>query len=255
MATSLTILIVDDHPGMSRTLRDILEVEGYTVQVAYSGTEAIELCQWQRFDVILMDVRMPDLNGVEAYRRIKTFADDTRVIMMSAYSMEDLKQEAIEEGAIAFLQKPLDVDQILRLIEETEQPPVLLVMPDAEERQTLMTSLSQQRYRTYTVTTAEEAVEMAQQIRFHIIMIDVHLAAMNGLDLYLALKEITPTSVAIMLAETDPQFIAQAEEAVRRSAHAFLRKPLDINYLLGLLEQIQRQLHSNITHKPGAQDA
>ncbi len=86
-------------------------------------------------------------------------------------------------------------------------------------------------------------------------MIDTRLATMNGLDLYLALKEITPTSVTIMLAETDPQFIEQAEEAVRRSAYTFLRKPLDIEHLLQLLDHIQRQLCSNMTDKPGDDDA
>ncbi len=239
---------------MCQTLQDILETEGYTVFVANSGQEAIAICQRQHFDVIIMDVRMPDLNGVEAYRRIKTFAEDTRVIMMSAYSVEELKREALAEGAIAFLQKPLEVERVLRLIAETEQPPVLLVMPDAVERERLTTSLGQQPYRTYTVNTAEEALELARQIRFHIIMIDTRLATMNGLDLYLALKEITPTSVTIMLAETDPQFIEQAEEAVRRSAYTFLRKPLDLEYLLRLLEHIQRQLYSNMTDKPGDDD-
>ena len=132
MPPTLTILIVDDHPGMCQTLQDILETEDYTVHVAHSGTDAIAMCQAQRFDVVLMDVRMPDLNGVEAYRRIKTIAHDTRVIMMSAYSAEELKREALAEGVIAFLQKPLEVAQVLRLIEETVHPPVLLAMPSAD---------------------------------------------------------------------------------------------------------------------------
>lgn len=255
MAEAITILIVDDHPGMCQTLQDIIETEGYAVNVAHSGREAIALCQSHRFDVILMDVRMPDLDGVETYRRIKTVAEDTRVIMMSAYSVEALRREALDEGAVAFLQKPLDVERVLRLIEETEQPPVLLVIPDAAERETLASSLSQEPYRTYTVNTAEDALELAQQIRFHIILIDTRLAAMNGLDLYLALKEMTPTSVAIMLAGTEPALIEQAEEAVRRSAYTFLQKPLDIEHLLRILEQIHRQLHSNLSDKPGVDDA
>lgn len=255
MASGLTILVVDDHPGMSHTLQDILESEGYTARVAHSGTEAITMCQTLHFDLIMMDVRMPDLNGVDTYRRIKTFAPDTRVIMMSAYSVDDLKREALAEGAIAFLQKPLDVQQVLHLIEETEQQPILVVMPDATERDTLEASLKQPRYRTYTVSTPEEALELARQIRFQVIMIDMHLTTMNGLDLYLTLKEITPTSVTIMLAETDPNFIAQAEEAVRRSAYTFLMKPLDIDYLLRLLDQLQRHLHSNVTTKPGDKNA
>lgn len=119
--SGLSILIVDDHAGMRKTLQDILEDESYRVQIASSGAEAIEMCHQQRFDIILMDVRMPGLNGVEAFRRIKNFSEGTRVIMMSAYSVDELKREALEEGAIAFLQKPVDVEKVLTLIKETEQ--------------------------------------------------------------------------------------------------------------------------------------
>ncbi len=118
---------------MCATLQDILENEGYEAHVALTGAEAIAQCQARRFDVILMDVLMPDLCGVEVYRRIKTLAPDTRVIMMSAYSVEDLKREALAAGAIAFLPKPLEVEVVLRLVQEVKSPPVLLVMGDPDE--------------------------------------------------------------------------------------------------------------------------
>lgn len=212
MKASLSVLIVDDHPGIYQTLRDILESEGYTVVTARTGNEAIARAQEQEFDVILMDVRMPDLNGIEAFRRIKSFSQKTRVIMMSAFSVEELKREALQEGAVAFLKKPLDVEKVLKLIEQTEQPPVLVVVDDEEERNTLAEYLGLHKYRAYTTRTAEEALKLAGQIRFAVIMIDTKLSPMNGLELYLALKQITPTSIAIMLAHTDKTFVEQAEE-------------------------------------------
>ncbi len=251
MASTLAILIVDDHPGMCATLQDILENEGYEAHVALTGAEAIAQCQARRFDVILMDVLMPDLSGVEVYRRIKTLAPDTRVIMMSAYSVEDLKREALAAGAIAFLPKPLEVEVVLRLVQEVKSPPILLVMGDPDESAALAAALPSHQYRTYRVQTAEEALELAQQICFQIIFIDTRLPTMPGLDLYLALKDLTPTSVAIMLAETDPAFVAQAEEAVRRSAYAWMPKPLDLDRLLALLADLQRQRQSDRLDKPG----
>ena len=250
MKQTLSILIVDDHPGMCDTLKDILEDEDYQVSTAESGQEAIDLCQDQTFDVILMDVRMPGLNGVEAFRRIKTFSEGTRVIMMSAYSVEELKREALKEGAVAFLQKPLDIEMLLKLIQQTEHPPVLIVMNDQQERETVADYLIQSQYRAYTTSTATEAIELARQIRFSIIMIDTNLTSTRGLDLYLTLKQITPTSATIMLAETDEHFLAQAAEAVRQNAYTFLKKPLDIDQLLSILEQLQRQQHSDLVEKP-----
>lgn len=254
MERALTILIVDDHESMRQTLKDILEDEGYQLFTARSGQEAIDLCQEQSFDVILMDVRMPDLNGVETFRRIKNFAEGTRVIMMSAYSVAELKRAALKEGVVAFLQKPLDVDKVLKLIQQSEHPPVLIVMHDQQERELVAAYLSQHHYRAYTTSTPTEAIELAQQIRFNIIMIDTNLTSASGLELYLALKQITPTSVTIMLAETDKNFLAQAVEAVRQNAYTFLEKPLDIDRLLSILEQLQRQQRSDLVEKPEESD-
>jgi two-component system response regulator (stage 0 sporulation protein F) len=250
MKQTLSILIVDDHPAMCRTLEDILADEGYMVTTVASGQAAVQVCQEQEFDVILMDVRMPDLNGVDTYRQLKNYALGARVIMMSAYSVETLKKEALQEGAIAFLKKPLDVEVVLKLVRGSEHPPVLLVMDQQKERESLAAQLKNRRYRTYTTGTPEEALELARQICFHVIMIDTHLHAMSALELYLALKEITPTSVTILFAETNETFIKQAEEAVKRCAYTFLTKPLDLDKLFSILEIIKQQLYSDLLEKP-----
>ncbi len=93
--------------------------------------------------------------------------------------------------------------------------------------------------------------ELARQIRFHVIMIDTKLHTMTALELYLALKEITPTSVTILFAETDESFVKQAEEAVKRCAYTFLTKPLDLDKLFVILETIKQQVYSNFLKKPG----
>ena len=67
------------------------------------------LCESQAFDIVLMDVRMPGIDGIEAFRLIRRHCIGVKVIMMSAYSIEDLKKQALDDGAIAFLPKPLDL--------------------------------------------------------------------------------------------------------------------------------------------------
>jgi len=250
MEQTLSILIVDDHPAMCQTLQDILEDEGYVVTTVLSGQAALAICRQQTFDVLLMDVRMPDLSGVDVFRELKNHAFTSRVIMMSAYSVEELKKEALKEGAIAFLQKPVDVTFVLKLIEDAEHPPLLIVMDDQQEREALAVRLKQQRYRTYTADTPQAALELARQIRFHVIMIDTKLHTMSALELYLALKAITPKSVTILFAETDETFIKQAEEAVKHSVYTFLTKPLDLDKLFAILETIQQQVHSDFLEKP-----
>ena len=250
----LNTLIVDDHVGMRTTLQDILEDEGYQVSSASSGDEAIEICQDMNFDIILMDVRMPGINGVDAFRKIKTISKDTRVIMMSAYSIDEMKLEALKEGAIAFLQKPLDISQVLKLIEEDDNTPVLVVMQDPKEREKIVNVLEDKTYRTHVTHSPDEAMDLAKQIHFKLILIETKLDPISGLELYLALKQISPDAVSIMLADTDELFIKQAKEAVQNNAYTFLKKPLKMDSLISILDRLKKQLNSNIIEKPGIQD-
>ena len=110
------ILVVDDEKNMRVTLADILRDEGHEVTTADCGEAAVRLCEASRFDVILMDVRMPGIDGVEAFRRIRLRDSDVRVIMVSAYSVAGLERDALELGAVAFLRKPLDMEKVTRLL-------------------------------------------------------------------------------------------------------------------------------------------
>ena len=251
MNRKILVLIVDDHHGMCSTLKDILESEGHKIIMVTSGQAAIELCKEQRFDVILMDIHMPDLNGVETFMRIKDYTKETRVIMMSAFSVDELKQKALKAGAIAFLQKPLDIDKTLQLIQWKEYPPALVVMEDKKEREKKIAKLNEQNYRVFTADTGEEALSLASQIRFNLIMIDGRLHSMSSLEMYLAFKKVTPTSVTIMLSENDKNFLQQAKDAVKQNAYSFLEKPLEPDKLLSILENHKRQQISYLLEKLG----
>jgi len=115
-----SVLVVDDEKNIRVTLADILVGEGYEVRTADTGEKAVKLCHKQRFDVVLLDVRMPGMDGFEAFRLIRRERQDTCVIMMSAYSTQEFRQVALDEGAAAFLRKPLDVERVLELIGQTQ---------------------------------------------------------------------------------------------------------------------------------------
>ena len=247
------ILIVDDEENMRKTLADILRDEVYQVATAATGEEAVELCSKQDFDVVLMDVRMPGIDGVEAFRRIRRHREGVRVILMSAYDVVSLKEAALDEGAIAFLSKPLDVQKVIQLIGEVRETAILVVEDDTRTADLLGTTLKQQGYRVTVTQSSHDALELVEQIRFDLIFLDVNLPAMNGLDLYLAIKRITPSAVAIMITGMEEEFERLAREAVRCSAYTVVRKPLDIDEILGLLERITAKRVSGDVRKPPSQ--
>ena len=114
------ILVVDDDVGMVETLSDILEASHFRVDTAHSGDTAIRMTLAHPYDVILMDIQMPGLDGVQALRRIKSHAPQQNVIMMTAYTTDELAREALQATGKPVLPKPLDMDLVLKLVSVKE---------------------------------------------------------------------------------------------------------------------------------------
>jgi two-component system, response regulator RegA len=111
-----TVLLVDDDAGMVETLGDILTARGHQVDTARSGAAAISMTERGAYDVVLMDIQMPGLNGVQALRAMKTRDPSALVIMMTAYTRDEMVAEAEQAAGLPVLPKPLDVDRILALM-------------------------------------------------------------------------------------------------------------------------------------------
>lgn len=109
---------MDDDPGMRETLADIFAEQGFQVLLAADGLEAVRRFEDSDVDLVLMDIRMPHLNGVEVLRRIRE-ADPTQpVLLMTAYSMEGLLSEAEALSPQGILSKPLEWGPLLEMVEE-----------------------------------------------------------------------------------------------------------------------------------------
>lgn len=119
-ADTINILVVDDDEQMTETLSDILEAKGYRVAVAGSGEQALDRVAECRFDVILLDIKLPGMNGVETLKAIRRQCPESMVVMMTAYTLPDLIKKAEEEGALATLTKPLDMNKVLAFLRELQ---------------------------------------------------------------------------------------------------------------------------------------
>ena len=240
-----SILIVDDDVGLGRSLSFVLEHKGYAVTTANDGPEAIERVKESPFDVVFMDIKMPLMNGVETYKRVKKVRPEAAVVMMTAYAVEELVQEALREGAYGVIYKPLDIEKVLALIErarEAKQGALILVVDDDPGTCTnLKNILSNQGYRVRTANTGEEAIARAQKKDFDVIFIDMKLPTINGLETYLAIKEVNPEAVAVMMTGYRQEIADLVEEALDNNAYTCLYKPLDGEEILRLVEEIQEK--------------
>jgi CheY-like chemotaxis protein len=112
------VLVVDDLKNMRHTMRGILEDEGHHVVTAESGHQAIESVRGNHFDIIFMDIKMPGMNGVQAFSEIRRLDPKVTVVMMTAYDEKALVEKAISQGARTCIFKPFDMEEILSLVED-----------------------------------------------------------------------------------------------------------------------------------------
>jgi DNA-binding NtrC family response regulator len=116
METHHRILIVDDDDTIRKTLKAILEDEGYTVDSAATGQEAIRKTEENTYNVALLDIRLPDMEGVELLKLIKDNVPKTRKIMLTGYPSMQNAIAALNKDADAYLVKPVDVEKLLYTI-------------------------------------------------------------------------------------------------------------------------------------------
>ncbi len=112
----MKILVVDDNKAFSENLKDILETYGHFVQTAGDGFDSLEKIQQDRPDLVLLDLKLPRMNGADTFKKIKGIASSVRVIMMTGYTKDTRIQTALQEGVCAALEKPLDFENLLALI-------------------------------------------------------------------------------------------------------------------------------------------
>jgi DNA-binding NtrC family response regulator len=112
MTTEIGVLVVDDDQTARRLLHEVMAREGYRVEAAETGREAIEKSGAAFFDVVLSDIRMPDRDGLEVLRALKRLAPETIVIMMTAFGSIETAIEAIKEGAYDYISKPFKLDEV-----------------------------------------------------------------------------------------------------------------------------------------------
>jgi DNA-binding NtrC family response regulator len=110
---ALKILVIDDERSIRNTLKDILGFEGYQVELAKNGKEGIDLVQATDFDIILCDIKMPEMDGLEVLEQIRKIKPESTVVMISGHGTIDTAVEAIKKGAFDFIEKPLDLNRLL----------------------------------------------------------------------------------------------------------------------------------------------
>lgn len=119
MAQPQKALVVDDNRNLVKTLADILALKGWEVEGATSANQALQKLSEQPYDIVISDIRMPEMDGVMLYRQIKQRFRKIPFVLMTAYIDDQLVKEGKDEGVLAVISKPIDFDTLFRLMATT----------------------------------------------------------------------------------------------------------------------------------------
>ena len=149
------ILVIDDQKSIRNTLKDILEYEKHEVVLAENGLQGLELFDNDKFDIVLCDIKMPEMDGLEVLQKIMEKSSDTPVIMISGHGNIDTAVDAIKKGAYDFIEKPLDLNRLL------------VTMRNAVERKNLVTEtkvLRRKVSRTTDIVGESPAIQSVKEL-------------------------------------------------------------------------------------------
>ncbi|MEO1061260.1 MAG: response regulator transcription factor [Actinomycetota bacterium] len=129
----ITVVLVDDHPIVRAGIRQVVEADGDVEVIAEAGdgAEAVTVVRRTRPDVVLMDLRMPDLDGVSATQRLRADLPDTQVLVLTTYDTDDLIVQAVEAGAVGYLLKDTEPDDLRGAIRRAAAGETVLSPPVA----------------------------------------------------------------------------------------------------------------------------
>lgn len=241
MNNTLKVLIVDDDEGLTITLRDILEFKGYCVDVANSGHEAVEKVKETGFDCIFMDILMPGINGVEALKRIKQLVPGCLVVMMTAYALQDLIEEARREGALTVIKKPVDPARLVEMLDTMKRESSIIVVDDDEDFCKSIYRLFESRGCSIAFTqSGTEAMELVHKSTFDFIILNAKFLSHGDEDVLGAIRKLNPR-IAVILLSSNGERETELPVEYDISTYAVLRKPYDMDKVLEILETVRRK--------------
>lgn len=233
------ILVVDDEIDTCHNLADILGDLGYHVDTAQDGPAALDLVRHRAYDVALLDLKMPGMDGLTLYREIKRLRAGTVAIIVSAYASGTTAEEALTAGAWRVLTKPVDFPKLLGLVEEAVGQPLVLVVDDDPDLCASLWDLLRDKH--YRVAVAHDEGTASSQLRdtsFSVVLIDMKLPAGDGSGVFRLVREVNPRARTVVITG----FRAELDELIRRvvaeGADAVCYKPFDVSALLTTLDKL-----------------
>lgn len=248
------VLVVEDDETARKQLAKSIRKEGYEVLAAENGREGVELFKKESPEIVITDLKMPGIDGLEVMHTVRRLSPEAQIIVITAFGETDSAVSALREGALDYLKKPLDLDQLgVALGRATEKVqeykkaatfPTLLLAEDQEKpRERLTRVLEKEGWKVLPVTNGEEAVELFEKSRVDLAILDIKMPKKDGLQALHEMREISDDFEAIILTGYGDE--SSAVQALRDGAINFLKKPIDLDQMILAVEKALEKLNAD----------
>src|SRR5262245_10306484 len=237
--TTQRILVVDDEPDTCANLSDILTEQGYQVDIAHDGLAALESVKKNEYDVALLDLKMPGIDGLELYRRIRTISAATVAIVVTAYASSATATSVLGAGAWKILPKPVNLPQLLGFVGQALNQPLVLVVDDDRELCDSLWELF--RDRAYRVCLAHDVAEAERRLderNFQVVIVDMKLPSGDGTQVLDCVRRANPESRSVVITGFRGEMEQRVQTALTSGASAVCYKPFQVDQLLRTVHKL-----------------
>lgn len=234
-----SILVVDDDVDTCHNLQDILADLGYEVDIAHGGLEALEKVRRRTYDVALLDLKMPDMDGISLYREIRKLQASAVALVVTAFAGTGVREEALAAGAWQVLSKPVDFPRLLGLVEAALGQPLVMVIDDDHDLcASLWDLLREQGYRVGVAHDEKDAQDRLRGQEFRVVLIDMKLPQGDGGSVFQVVRSVRPDARTVVITGHREEMDLAVRRVVQEGADAVCYKPFDIPRLLATLRQL-----------------
>ncbi|RJP26376.1 MAG: response regulator [Candidatus Omnitrophota bacterium] len=256
------LLLVDDEEEFLQAASRALERRNFVVSAAPNGITALEMIKTESFDVVVLDVKMPDIDGIEVFEQIRNSYPELPVIILTGHPSIADAFTTSKNGIADYLSKPVDMDQLAQKVRQvfTEAKKnaagndamngstdaagpirVLIVDDETELLDSLQKIFTRRKMITFTANSGAAALELLKDKLVDVMILDVKMPEMDGLEVLRRVKEKYP-SIQIILLSGHPS-VEAAVKGVKLGANEYMKKPPDIRELVRTVAHLYQQRH------------
>ena len=270
----IRLLLVDDEEEFLASAAPALKKRGLEVVTACDGLEALKMIEAQPFDVIVLDIKMPGIDGAEVSRRLRKEHEQLPIIILTGHGSVPQAFEASKRGVYDYLAKPCDIDVLAQKINDAAKThpidpvakarwergtassaiSVLIVDDEPEFLASLKPVLDRRKMIVLTAQSGEDALATLSSMVVDIVVLDVKMPGMDGIEVLRRIKSEYPLVEVILL--TGHPNVENALQGVKSGAFDYLVKPPDVNDLAELIRKAyrHRQEEQEITRQKTIND-